>query len=104
MRAVPLTVALLVLLALKNPSAVICGASWALLSPKAKQSLRQAPTNGCTEGAFAVLSASNGLTVELAVYVGAALRASGADAMLLSASFWPPPQAAKLASSRALAQ
>ena len=87
MRAVPVTVALLVLLALKGPSAVICGASWALLSPKAKQSLRQAPTKGCTAGAFAVLAASNGLAVELVLSVGAAVRASVADAALLSASF-----------------
>ena len=83
MRAVPVTVALLVLLALKNPSAVICGASWALLSPKAKQSLRQAPTKGRTEGAFVVLAAKP----RLLLVAGAAVRASVAGAILLSASF-----------------
>ena len=85
MRAVPVTVALLVLLALKGPSAVICGASCALLSPKAKQSLRQTPTKGCTGGAFAVLAANKGLVVALVVSMGAGLRV--AVATLLSASF-----------------
>ena len=83
MRAVPVTVALLVLLALKNPSAVICGASWALLSPKAKQSLRQAPTKGRTEGALVFLAAKTGLWL----VAGAAVRANVAGVMLLSASF-----------------
>ena len=90
MRAEPLTVALLlVMLALKGLRAVICGASWALLSPKAKQSLRHTPTKGCTAGAFAVLEASNrnGPAVELVLSVGATLRASVAVAALLSASF-----------------
>ena len=87
MRAEPVTVALLVLLALKGLDAVICGASWALLSPKVKQSLRHVPTKGCTEGAFAVLAASNGLAVELVESVGAALRASVAVGAPLSASF-----------------
>ena len=83
MRAVPVKVALLVLLALKNPSAVICGASWALLSPSAKQSLRQAPTKGRTEGALVFLAAKTGLWL----VAGAAVRANVAGVMLLSASF-----------------
>ena len=83
MRAVPVIVALLVLLALTEPSAVICGARMALLSPKAKQSLRHAPTKGCTEGAFVFLAAKTGLLP----VAGAAVRANGAGAMLLSASF-----------------
>ena len=83
MRAVPVTAALLVWLALKNPSAVSCGASWALLLPKAKQSLRQAPIKGRTEGAFVVLAAKTGLWL----VAGAAVRANVAGVMLLSASF-----------------
>ena len=83
MRAEPVTAALLVWLALTEPSAVIWGASWALLLPKAKQSLRQAPIKDCTEGAFVFLAAKTGLLL----VAGAAVRANMVDAMLLSASF-----------------